>query len=75
MQSSIESPCGSGPCKNGGRCHQVAAFFRCRCRPGYKGKLCEIKGKVNSIGTRTLYARVDNLLRYVLKDTFLNWLN
>ena len=40
----IESPCASGPCRNGGRCHQLAASFRCRCRPGYKGNLCEIKG-------------------------------
>jgi hypothetical protein len=47
----IESPCASGPCKNGGRCHQVAASFRCRCRPRYKGNLCEIKGRVTYIRT------------------------
>ena len=40
----IESPCASGPCRNGGRCRQQAASFRCSCRPGYKGNICEIKG-------------------------------
>ena len=35
----VMSPCGSGPCLNGGTCVPMARSFMCNCRPGYTGNL------------------------------------
>jgi hypothetical protein len=43
--SLLEPPCYSSPCKNKGICENDGDSFKCSCRPGYKGKICEELGK------------------------------
>lgn len=34
--------CSTNPCRNGGACARDAESYRCDCRPGFKGRLCEL---------------------------------
>lgn len=34
--------CSMNPCRNGGTCARDAESYRCDCRPGFKGQLCEL---------------------------------
>ena len=39
------SPCEVYPCKNGGICsHEKDGGFKCACRNGYGGQMCNKKG-------------------------------
>ena len=35
--------CSQGLCQNGAECEQVANQYRCQCRPGWTGTLCDIQ--------------------------------
>lgn len=35
------SACESSPCLNGGNCLNTHSSFRCRCRTGFEGRVCE----------------------------------
>ncbi|XP_064930271.1 sushi, nidogen and EGF-like domain-containing protein 1 isoform X24 [Columba livia] len=37
--------CSTNPCRNGGACARDAESYRCDCRPGFKGRLCELACK------------------------------
>uniref|UniRef100_A0A8D0F6F8 Sushi, nidogen and EGF like domains 1 n=1 Tax=Strix occidentalis caurina TaxID=311401 RepID=A0A8D0F6F8_STROC len=37
--------CSVNPCKNGGTCARDAESYHCDCRPGFKGRLCELACK------------------------------
>ena len=45
----VRNPCTPNPCRNKGQCVQVGSSFRCRCRPGFIGRLCQVQGKWNLI--------------------------
>lgn len=34
--------CSTNPCRNGGTCARDAESYHCDCRPGFKGRLCEL---------------------------------
>lgn len=34
--------CSMNPCRNGGTCTRDTESYRCDCRPGFKGQLCEL---------------------------------
>ncbi|XP_061861642.1 sushi, nidogen and EGF-like domain-containing protein 1 isoform X3 [Colius striatus] len=37
--------CSTNPCRNGGTCAREAESYHCDCRPGFKGRLCELACK------------------------------
>ncbi|NXU79942.1 SNED1 protein, partial [Oreotrochilus melanogaster] len=37
--------CSTNPCRNGGTCARDTKFYHCDCRPGFKGRLCELACK------------------------------
>ncbi|XP_030906503.2 sushi, nidogen and EGF-like domain-containing protein 1 isoform X2 [Melopsittacus undulatus] len=45
--------CSMNPCRNGGTCTRDVKSYHCSCRPGFKGRLCEL-----GTGESTRYARM-----------------
>ena len=45
---SLDDPCASQPCMNGGTCMRDNGGFRCVCPPGYSGSRCEIRDACQS---------------------------
>ena len=43
----LVTPCLSGPCQNGATCKDKRRTFKCLCPPGYEGKKCHIKSKLD----------------------------
>uniref|UniRef100_A0A8C3U1D8 Sushi, nidogen and EGF like domains 1 n=1 Tax=Catharus ustulatus TaxID=91951 RepID=A0A8C3U1D8_CATUS len=39
------SPCSKNPCRNGGTCTRDDESYHCACRPGFKGRLCQLACK------------------------------
>uniref|UniRef100_A0A8C3K7B9 Sushi, nidogen and EGF like domains 1 n=1 Tax=Calidris pygmaea TaxID=425635 RepID=A0A8C3K7B9_9CHAR len=37
--------CSTNPCRNGGICSRDSKSYHCDCRPGFKGRLCELACK------------------------------
>ncbi|NXL96761.1 SNED1 protein, partial [Tyrannus savana] len=37
--------CSTNPCRNGGTCTRDAESYHCACRPGFKGRLCQLACK------------------------------
>uniref|UniRef100_A0A672V2M2 Sushi, nidogen and EGF like domains 1 n=1 Tax=Strigops habroptila TaxID=2489341 RepID=A0A672V2M2_STRHB len=37
--------CSTNPCRNGGTCTRDIKSYHCSCRPGFKGRLCELACK------------------------------
>lgn len=35
--------CAVSPCRNGGECIDMVAKFKCICKVGYSGTLCEVR--------------------------------
>ncbi|KAM6260371.1 sushi, nidogen and EGF-like domain-containing protein 1 isoform 8-T8 [Spheniscus humboldti] len=46
--------CSTNPCRNGGTCARNAESYHCDCRPGFKGRFCELAAckKVPHLCTR-----------------------
>ena len=38
---SLGKPCEPNPCLNNGQCVMFYSIYLCKCKPGFKGKLCE----------------------------------
>lgn len=34
--------CANSPCRNGGECVDLVGIFKCICKVGYFGTLCEV---------------------------------
>uniref|UniRef100_A0A8C8BQA9 Sushi, nidogen and EGF like domains 1 n=1 Tax=Otus sunia TaxID=257818 RepID=A0A8C8BQA9_9STRI len=49
--------CSVNPCKNGGTCARDAESYHCDCRPGFKGRLCELGTGESTRYTRTSATR------------------
>ncbi|KAM9008408.1 sushi, nidogen and EGF-like domain-containing protein 1 isoform 3-T3 [Ara ararauna] len=45
--------CSLNPCRNGGTCTRDVKSYHCSCRPGFKGRLCEL-----GTGESTRYTRM-----------------
>ncbi|XP_068233350.1 neural-cadherin-like [Palaemon carinicauda] len=44
-----EDVCFSGPCKNGGICHNQKPSYVCQCPEGFKGNNCQMKEEISSL--------------------------
>ena len=42
IDSSDYDECKPNPCQNGGTCQDEIAGYTCKCKPGTKGKNCEL---------------------------------
>uniref|UniRef100_A0A8B9RR91 Sushi, nidogen and EGF like domains 1 n=1 Tax=Accipiter nisus TaxID=211598 RepID=A0A8B9RR91_9AVES len=49
--------CSTNPCRNGGTCARDAESYHCDCRPGFKGRLCELGTGESTKYTRTSATR------------------
>ncbi|XP_064930273.1 sushi, nidogen and EGF-like domain-containing protein 1 isoform X26 [Columba livia] len=49
--------CSTNPCRNGGACARDAESYRCDCRPGFKGRLCELGTEESTRYSRTSATR------------------
>jgi hypothetical protein len=46
-------PCEASPCQNKGVCTNLGgARFKCTCKDGYGGLICDKKGKLCTLATR-----------------------
>jgi hypothetical protein len=43
----LENPCATQPCLNGGQCTATdVSSYQCQCPPGFDGKTCELDARV-----------------------------
>lgn len=49
--------CSTNPCRNGGTCTRDIKSYHCSCRPGFKGRLCELGTEESTRYTRTSATR------------------
>ena len=44
---SLDNPCSSQPCLNGGQCSVIdVSSYQCQCASGFDGKTCELDARV-----------------------------